>query len=197
MEITQKIKEIEEEVKILKNEIKQVLLDIKEHILTRYANPFANPELEEAPSQEFAPQQVSELGKEPKGREEKEDKNEAESSPLGKIEEEIKKSGKKIDLSLVLMLARWAEEGIKRIGKKKVEGILEIYELAGHLPPDLKEILLKLIHLSDTEEPQDKVTIKDLLAVLLQLDALVGKNQRVDLKLLSLLLGGEELWTRL
>ena len=195
MEITQKIKEIEEEVKILKNEIKQVLLDIKEHILTRYANPFANPDLEEVSSREFTPQyqQAMTEGGEAEKNEERDEGGYLSSEKM----EEVKKSGKKIDLSLVLMLARWAEEGIRRIGKRKVEGILEIYELAGHLSPDLKEILLKLIHLSDTEEPQDKVTIKDLLAVLLQLDALVGKNQRVDLKLLSLLLGGEELWTRL
>ena len=40
MELNQRLDQLEDEIKILKNEIQQSLLDIREHVLTKFTNPF-------------------------------------------------------------------------------------------------------------------------------------------------------------
>ena len=103
-----------------------------------------------------------------------------------------------LDLAMVIRLARWAEESVKKVGKEKVERLLEIYQGTKYLSQRAREIILGLVHLVDEGKPEGQVTIKSCIGMLLQLDGILGGNKK-EQALLSLLLGNEEgeLWTKL
>lgn len=46
-----KLEQLEDELKVMKNEIRQALLDIREHMLTRFMDPFNRPATAAAPQQ--------------------------------------------------------------------------------------------------------------------------------------------------
>ena len=94
-----------------------------------------------------------------------------------------------LDLATIAALARWAGSGIPRIGRKRIEAIVQIYRMTGHLPPGLDEVLIELTHLVDCEEPMAQVTMKDCIATLVQLDSLLGRDSNsAGAALLSFLL---------
>jgi hypothetical protein len=98
----------------------------------------------------------------------------------------------KIEIATIAGLAKWVRISVRKIGREKVEGVLEIYEMAGHLSPNIKEILLKLIHLSDEDGPGGKVSMNDCVTTLIQLDAILGQEQKGNTALLSMLFEEEE-----
>lgn len=302
MDLNERIDRLEGELKIIKNEVKQVLLDIKEQILSTYANPFPReiqitekpaaksggpgvalgrekvaekegvveakqeqpggvggggqvaparggvggqpqqvgvgplpastgaisgphfiPEqnigkeglegrisssFEESPEPEegktAAPSEFGEerpiLGKRPVEKAPPAQGKEDARRPLlrSRSESEAVPGEEELDLAMLIKLARWAEESVKKVGREKVERLLEIYQGTKHLPQGTKEIILGLVHLVDEGKPEGQVTIKSCIGMLLQLDGILGGNKK-EQALLSLLLGSEEgeLWTKL
>ena len=305
MDLNERIDRLEGELKIIKNEVKQVLLDIKEQILSTYANPFPREiQITEKPAAKLGqsgaalgrervaekegvveakqeqpggvgggspvapaqggvggqPQQVGAgplpasagaisghfipeqgIGKEdlegrissplegtpepgegeattpPKFREERPilGKRPVEKTPpaqrketharrlplrsRSEAESEAIPGEGELDLAMVIRLARWAEESVKKVGKEKVERLLEIYQGTKYLSQRAREIILGLVHLVDEEKPEGQVTIRSCIGMLLQLDSILGGNYRKEQALLSLLLDNEEgeLWTKL
>jgi len=220
MELNRKIQELEDEIKVLKGEIKSVLVEIREYLLTRCRNPLFNDFdslLAETPSLSI------EAGPEPESKEvritvggETKEKKEGEvaAGQEGHRPEERPRAPRKgppektkppvpaiqreedLDLSGVLRLARWVGSGIRKVGRERLEKLLEIYHMAGYLSPNLKEVILKLIRLAEESEPTGKVTMKDCIVVLLQLDELLKEMRKSDLSLLSLLFDEEvDSWT--
>lgn len=212
MELNRKIKELEDEIKILKGEVKSVLVEIREYLLTRCRNPlFHDPD---TIPDNLLNSLVEKEGQEAKGvhvsvtAEEKEQPAERPTPPEDYPEPALKEAlhkpqpqmarGEGLDLSSVLRLARWVGNGIRKVGRERLEKLLEIYHMAGYLSPNLKEVILKLIRLAEENEPTGKVTMKDCIMVLLQLDELIKEMPKSDLSLLSLLFDEEvEPWTGL
>ncbi len=97
-----------------------------------------------------------------------------------------------LDLATIAGLARWTASGIDRIGRKRIEAIVNIYRAAGHLPSGLDEVLLQLTYLADSNEPDTPVTMTDCIAVLIQLDSLIERGNNPETALLSLLLDDKE-----
>jgi hypothetical protein len=154
----------------LELEVKQALLMIQEHILNSSQNP----------------SQLKE-GKPVKEREEEEHQTPRESELLHDLP---KKEG--MDLTTIAELARWTESSIRRVGKERVKAIVDIYQMMGYLPLNLKELLLQLIRLAEEEGLQEQVKMRDFLPILIQLDTLLGQNLKTESAVLSLLFEGEE-----
>ena len=97
-----------------------------------------------------------------------------------------------LDMATIAGLARWASIGIRRVGRGRIEAIIEIYRTAGHLNPGIDEILLQITRLADGDEPDVRAPMKDCIAVLLQLDALLSQGTSSEKAVLALLLDDRE-----
>ncbi len=92
----------------------------------------------------------------------------------------------KIDLATVAGLARWVAGAINRLGRERAEVILDISEMMGHLPWDIKQILVKLIKLTPDEYSIEVMT-RDYVTSLIELSSLLGKGNKSEIALLSIL----------
>ncbi|MCL0065876.1 hypothetical protein M1N79_03210 [Dehalococcoidia bacterium] len=103
-----------------------------------------------------------------------------------------------VNLLTLVGLVRWAEKSTSKIGKERVEAVVEIYQTAGCLPASYKEVIPQIIRLADGEEPEARPTMGDSLNVLLKLDSLLGKKFKTQAAVLSTLFGddGGYPWTK-
>ena len=97
-----------------------------------------------------------------------------------------------LDLATIAGLAQWAGSGITRIGRKRIEAIVKIYQMTGHLQPGLDEVLIELTHLVEGDAPVAQVTMRDCIGALVQLDSLLGQSGSSGAALLSLFLDDAE-----
>jgi len=103
-----------------------------------------------------------------------------------------------VNLLTLVGLVRWAEKSTSKIGKERVEAVVEIYQTAGCLPTSYKDVIPHIIRLADGEKPEAQPTMGDSLNVLLQLDSLLGKKFKTQAAILSTLFGddGGYPWTK-
>ena len=113
-------------------------------------------------------------------------------------EEESAEDQTEVNLMTLIGLVRWVEKSIKKIGKEKVEAIVEIYRTAGYLPSSYKDTIPQIILLADDEKPEGSVSMGDSISVLLQLDGLLGGKFKTESAVLSTLFGddGDYPWTK-
>ncbi|MCL0093924.1 hypothetical protein M1O53_02965 [Dehalococcoidia bacterium] len=96
-----------------------------------------------------------------------------------------------VNLLTLVGLVRWAEKSTSKIGKERVEAVVEIYQTAGCLPTSYKDVIPQIIRLADGEKPEAQPTMGDSLNVLLQLDSLLGKKFKTQAAILSTLFGDD------
>lgn len=97
-------------------------------------------------------------------------------------------SGKvKYDLMVVAGLTQWIDQSTARLGKERVEALVEMSYTMGRLPENLKDVLIKMIRITKNESNGHNVTASDYLAILAQLENLLGKSEIQDNALLSLI----------
>ena len=96
-----------------------------------------------------------------------------------------------VDLFTIAGLARWTDQVIARIGKENLAPLMEISEMRGHLPREIKEIVLILGQLMGDGEDGIGLTSNDMVSLLAQLDALSGSGAPADARILRLLIQGD------
>ncbi len=94
------------------------------------------------------------------------------------------------DLVAYASLACWVEDSTRRLGKERTQALLEISEVAGFLPPDVKEILARLTNIKSTEHSY-KPTARDYFDSLVKLSAVFGNNNDYNAALLLVLAQGD------
>lgn len=188
----QRIKALEDEVKVLKNEVKTVLLDIREHYLG-LENPFSLHRV--TPGQE-SPADISreDIAQDVKTSPE-ETRTGKEELPVASLPNIAKAAGEctsgvpgKIDLITIVGLTQWVNRATSRLGKTKAEALIEVYHTTGRLTPGIREVLIKLARLSDTEKSGNgQLDSRDYLSILTELDNLVNGGGKFEAALLSIL----------
>jgi hypothetical protein len=94
----------------------------------------------------------------------------------------------KADLIMIAGLAQWIEEATFTLGKDRVEALMEMASAMGRLPIELKDVIIKLARLSKHDDAAKyPITSKDYLALLTQLENLLGHSQPNEAALLSIL----------
>ncbi|MBM3131904.1 MAG: hypothetical protein FJZ95_02575 [Chloroflexi bacterium] len=103
-----------------------------------------------------------------------------------------------VNLMTLIGLVRWVEKSIKKVGKERVQAIVEIYRTAGYLPASCKDIIPQVIRLAEDEKPDGAITMGDSINVLLQLDSLLGGKFKTESAVLSTLFDedGGYPWTK-
>jgi hypothetical protein len=102
-------------------------------------------------------------------------------------------NGDGINLLTIAGLSKWVDESTEKIGKERTEVMVEACHMVGHLSLQLKDLLVKLIRLAQVDEPKrGKITTKDYLGVIAQLDNLLGYGSESEAALLSILADSRE-----
>jgi len=105
-----------------------------------------------------------------------------------KEKEPVPASGKvKYDLMVVAGLTQWIDLSTARLGKERAEALVEMSYTMGRLPENLKDVLIKMVRITKNESNGHNVTASDYLAILAQLENLLGKSEIQDNALLSLI----------
>ena len=96
-----------------------------------------------------------------------------------------------IDLATVSSLADWVVDVVKRLGSERAQSILDISEMVGFLDPEIKDVLTRFIYATPGEY-DGKVTTRDYLTSLKDLDSILGKATKFEIALLSILCQGND-----
>jgi len=94
-------------------------------------------------------------------------------------------SNGKLELSTITALVHWGEASVVRLGPGITQAILDVSETIGDMSPELKTLLVKLIH-SDQPQPCRKIIPHDYLKSVMELNNILGRNSRSDSLLYSL-----------
>ena len=104
-----------------------------------------------------------------------------------------KENGGGINIITIAGLSKWVDESTEKIGKERAAVMVEACHMIGHLSLGLKDLLIKLVQLAQTDEPKKgKVTTRDYLGVIAQLDSLLGYSSESESALLSILSDSRE-----
>lgn len=103
-----------------------------------------------------------------------------------KLVETTRNPDGKVDLATINRMTQWVVEATGRLGRQRIESVLDISEMIGHVTPDLKSILLKLLS-SIPDEYSGEVTTRDYLVSLIELDTLLGNDNKSEAALLAIL----------
>ena len=79
-----------------------------------------------------------------------------------------------LDVATVVGLAEWVHESVSDIGRQSTQEVVEIYDVAGHLTTEIKEVLLRFVSLNGVEDPQEQVEMESLVMAILKLDRILG-----------------------
>ena len=82
-----------------------------------------------------------------------------------------------VDLLTLTTLASWAQDGIRKIGQDHLRTMVEIYDAMGHLAPQTKEVLNRLIGLERGDGVPADVSVKDCIHVLSDLDNILWRRR--------------------
>lgn len=215
-----KIEQLEQEVKLLNNEVKQVLVDVREYLVTYAQNPFSRAAPPPRKEDKGAPEPVP-ASEPPRSVESQPGlgrRGEDEVRPLEGLKlmaiggnghggNGYYKGGNghnghngngsvEMDLLSLGLMSEWLRDGIRRIGKQRLEALIEIYEMMQGIPPSLKDIVIRLIHLDATDGPANGngATIMDCIDVLVRLDGFLmhNHNNKAEVAALSMLLSQKE-----
>jgi len=121
----------------------------------------------------------------------RESRGPAEVAPVAGIRQPGSPVSRHLDVATVVGLAKWVDESTKGIGCRRTVEIVEIYDMAGHLAPEVKEVLLRFISLNDAEEPRRQVPMRDVMINMLRLDRILGRKADAA-AVLALFIGKEE-----
>ena len=152
--------------------------------------PSAAPSLGAGPGPAAGPSQADNTGDEDDDEEDDIPQVVVQPSKGGnkKKKEQPLASGKvKYDLMVVAGLTQWIDQSTARLGKERAEALVEMSYTMGRLPENLKDVLIKMVRITKNESNGHNVTASDYLAILAQLENLLGKSEIQDNALLSLI----------
>lgn len=84
----------------------------------------------------------------------------------------------KVDLVVLASLAPWLSEGVYQFGRKRVKSLLSVYASMGGIPTEMKDVLLQIVSLDDTEGQEKPVAIHDTMRFLIELDDLMWRGRQ-------------------
>ena len=93
-----------------------------------------------------------------------------------------------MDLITIAGLAQWTSKILEKAGSDYIYGLLKVSEQTGRLSTKVKETIVTLTSLLDGNLSETKITAKEAVWMLAQLDGLLGTGTQSDARLLPFLL---------
>lgn len=83
-----------------------------------------------------------------------------------------------IDIFTLTELMRWTDHTLMTIRRDKLDKILDLYTLTGHLSEEVKDIVKNIANLSDQDTAEDGIiTVKDHITVISHLNVILNPNE--------------------
>ena len=92
------------------------------------------------------------------------------------------------DLVMISGLAQWTDRVLRKGGREYLESLLDVTEMTGRTSSRLKEIVLAFVDLLDKKDSTTRISAKEMVSLLAQLDAIMGIHSSTDARLHALLL---------
>jgi hypothetical protein len=204
MSLEKRIETIEHEMKILKNEIESTLLEIQNQILIHYypslraEDPSSPKEIsliaetpledkrDEAQRRESAGRRPmnNDAYTAPRTREVSLDELTEKSKQVSIVRTEQPAAAKEgpvpwpeavISQAALTHIAKWVNEAVEKIGKVGAQNMIESHAGTEHCTPEVKDVLLQFISLSEEDNPPQQVTTKVLMDILLKLNKMLDQ----------------------
>ena len=172
MELDQRVKALEYELKILKNEIQRTLLDIQEQVLVHYY-PSLRAEDTTPPADAVAQLSRAQTAT-PAVTTKKVSLDEVRTTPAPAPAAPVS-----IDQSVMIKLAEWINDTIRRLGSGRTTRLVETCVSRGLLDAGTQVVLLRLASLNKEPDPE-RVAANDVLTSVLALDEALGRAPAVD-----------------
>ena len=83
-----------------------------------------------------------------------------------------------LDLVTIASLTPWLEGGVRKIGRKRLRAVLEVYSSIGGITPETLDVLLQLVSLDEIEGAKGKVSLRDSLKFLVDLDEILWRGRQ-------------------
>jgi archaellum component FlaD/FlaE len=97
-------------------------------------------------------------------------------------------AGSRADLVVIAGMTQWIDQACGKLGKDRTEALVEMSSAMGRIPTNIKDVLIRMIHISRYESTsKQSPTATDYLATLAQLESLMGGSEEHDSALLSML----------
>lgn len=212
---------LEKEIEILNTDVKPQLLDIRQRYL-EYKRPFRldkpGPALGQAhltrgewsprrgPDSKYLEEEAEMTGSGQASNEqagmqrEAATETEKASAPSTTVYRGRRRPG---DSSLITIagLAQWVEEAVACVGKQRLEALVEVCQMFGHLQPGEKDVILRLVRSSSCESDGERATARDYLSMLIRLQNVLGNSTRSEDALMAILSAddsgrGDRAWIR-
>ncbi len=193
----QRIQSLEDELKLLKNQIMAVLLDVKESLTNndwpspslrneKWTEPVREVEVPKPrPEDLHFVQEVTEESssgsREDSGGGPEQSSSQppiTQPSPRKAIREMAPLPDERLDLLTVVMLGQWLDRTVGSIGKEHTGKILEIYDATGNLPGKLKEAMLLLSNVYQSDDDGKNTIMTESLPRMMELDNLMRSRDR-------------------
>ena len=91
-----------------------------------------------------------------------------------------------LDLISLAGLVRWVGATLERVGRARIEVLLDAYELAGRMSPEVKSVARTLCELAD-EDPYTGIPVRDIVGAMMRLEGVLGNGDGHTSRLLSLI----------
>ena len=91
-----------------------------------------------------------------------------------------------MDLISLAGLVRWVAATLERVGRARIEVLLDAYELAGRMSPEVKSVARTLCELAD-EDPCAGIPVRDIVGAMMRLEGVLGNGDGHSSRLLSLI----------
>ena len=171
----------------LKGAVREPKKEVREERNTRIKEELPDEEEEE---EEEEPVYKAELESEEEEDEEEDEEEESEVNKVSSVRVRGRESGKKkklaklekitgsgtgkIDIFTLTQLMKWADNSLATIGKEKLNEIIDLYELTGRLPKEIKDVIFKIEELSTVNSvDKEQIEMKDCILAIFQLDRIV------------------------
>ncbi|MEZ4737487.1 MAG: hypothetical protein R3E79_61210 [Caldilineaceae bacterium] len=209
MSLETRVETLEHELKILKNEIESTLIEIQNQILLHYYPALRAEELEPPKDLFSSTEAARiEKRREGQGKENLRSRTEDEGSSIMPQTKEIsfdeirgkpKKAATLVqitaapaakatvttatatvaDQAILAPLAKWVNESVEQIGKARTQAMIESSANADYCRPEVSDMLLQLIELSEEAAPPEQVETKAVMNVLLKLNKTLDQVVKV------------------
>ena len=95
-----------------------------------------------------------------------------------------------LDIISLASLVRWVAATLERVGRARLEVLLDAYEQSGRMSPEVKTVARTLCELAD-EDPYSRIPVRDIVGAMMRLEGVLGHDDGQDNRLLSLIFQDE------
>ena len=197
MSLEKRVETLEHEMKILKNEIESTLLEIQNQILIHYYPTLRaeNPSLPKGVSP-FSDAPFAEKREEIQGQDPEsllktkeislnEIKGKPKPAPMLRTEQPTPPKAESatwpeatISPAGLTYLAKWVNDAVEKLGKEHTQKMVESHAGAEYCTPEVKDLLLQFILLSDVKNSPKQVETKEVMDALLKLNKVLDQVAR-------------------